>query len=125
MKFFFDENTSERLTRGMKEFGEDVVHLRDMFPQGAKDEDWLRVVGSKGLVLVTRDAQIRRKPGELAAYRRHNVGGFVLQGKNIDHFGMIQQVVRNWPRMKELAVKTTRPFLFGVPPKGTKFRQLL
>lgn len=125
MKFFFDENTSERLTRGMKEFGEDVVHLRDMFPQGAKDEDWLRVVGSKGLVLVTRDAQIRRKPGELAAYRRHNVGGFVLQGKNIDHCGMIQQVVRNWPRMKELAVKTTRPFLFGVPPKGTKFRQLL
>jgi len=31
MRFFFDNNLSPRLARGMSEFGEDVTHLRDHY----------------------------------------------------------------------------------------------
>ena len=33
MRFFFDNNVSIHLARGMREFGEDVEHLKDHFPQ--------------------------------------------------------------------------------------------
>jgi predicted nuclease of predicted toxin-antitoxin system len=46
MKFFFDNNLSEKLTRGMKAFGEDVVHLKEIFPGGAPDPEWLKYVGN-------------------------------------------------------------------------------
>lgn len=35
MRFFFDNNLSPGLARGMKGFGEDVVHLTEVFPGDA------------------------------------------------------------------------------------------
>jgi hypothetical protein len=68
--------------------------------------------------LITRDDRIRRRPNELAAFRQHNVGAFFLGGKNRTRCELIQQTVRNWPQIKELAAKTHRPFAFRVPPSG-------
>ena len=55
MRFFFDNNLSAKLAHGMREFGEDVVHLTDHFPQDAVDSEWLPFVGENQLILVTRD----------------------------------------------------------------------
>ena len=52
-------------------------------------------------------------------------GAFFMGGKNRNRCQLIQQLVRNWPRMKELAKKTRVPFAFRVPPSGTKFTTLL
>ncbi len=121
MRFFIDNNLSKQMADGMAAFGEEVGHLQDSFPNDAKDEDWLPYVGDNELVLVTRDEEIRRKPAELRALKSHNVGAFFLGGKNLDRCRLIQQLVRNWPRMKDLAGKTRRPFAFRIPPTGTKF----
>jgi predicted nuclease of predicted toxin-antitoxin system len=120
MRFFFDNNLSSHLAGGMKEFGEDVVHLRDHFPENATDAEWLPFVGDNDLVLITRDDAIRWNPAE----RRHKVAAFFLGGKKLSRCQLIQQLVRNWPRMKELAASEKRPFAFRVPPHGTTFNRL-
>ena len=56
--------------------------------------------------------------------KEHEVGAFFMGGKNRNRCELIQQLVRNWPRMKELARKTPVPFAFQIPPSGTKFRLL-
>ncbi len=33
MRFFIDANLSEQLARGLREFGENVVHLKEHFSQ--------------------------------------------------------------------------------------------
>jgi len=119
MKFLIDNNLSPQLAAGMKAFGEDVVHLKDIFPQDVEDTLLLARVGSEGWCLVTRDRKIRYRPAESMAIREHSVGAFFMGGKNLKRWQLIQQIVRNWPRMKELAAKTTRPFAFRVPPKGS------
>ena len=48
-------------------------------------------------------------------------GAFFMGGKNRNACQLIQQLVRNWPRMKEIAEKTRRPFAFRIRPKGAKF----
>lgn len=121
VRFFIDNNLSPQLAAGMKGFGEEVIHLRDEFPEDTDDAIWLEYVGENNLFLVTRDKSIRRRPIELQAFRGNNVGAFFLGGKNLTRCQLIQQLVRNWPRMKELARKERRPFAYRIPPSGKKF----
>ena len=58
MTFFIDNNLSKYLSDGMKGFGEQVEHLTERFPPSAEDPEWLKYVGEKGLVLVTRDERL-------------------------------------------------------------------
>jgi predicted nuclease of predicted toxin-antitoxin system len=124
MTFFVDHNLSPHLASGMRAFQEEIIHLSERFPTDAKDPDWLPVIAREGLILITRDDHIRWKPAELGALRKSGVGAFFLGGKNRSRCDLIQQIVRNWPRMKELASSTRRPFAFRVPPVGTKFDRL-
>lgn len=121
MRFFIDNNLSPQLAKGMSGFGEDVEHLQDKFKPNAQDEEWLPYVGANNLYLVTRDNRIRRNPAEKAALTKNNVGAFFLGGKNRSRCELIQQLVRNWPQVKELSRKTRKPFAFRIPPTGSKF----
>jgi predicted nuclease of predicted toxin-antitoxin system len=124
MTFFIDNNLSKYLSDGMKGFGEHVEHLTERFPPSAEDPEWLKYVGEKGLVLVTRDERLRWRPAEIRAFVQYGVRAFILGGKNRTRCQLIQQVVRNWPRMKELANTTPPPFAFRVPPTGAKITKL-
>ena len=124
MTFFIDNNLSKYLSDGMKGFGEHVEHLTDSFPSNAEDIEWLRYVGERGLVLVTRDERVRWRPAEVHALWQYKVRAFFLGGKNRTRCQLVQQVVRNWPRRKELAETTPPPFAFRVPPTGSKITGL-
>ena len=104
----------------MKAFGEDVVHLKEIFDEGTPDVDWLKYIGKTGLVLITRDERVRWNPAERKAITRYKVGAFFLGGKNLPRCKIIQQIIRHWRRIKELSDKTPHPFLFRIPPSGTK-----
>lgn len=125
MKFFFDNSLSENLAKGLKAFGEDAMLLKDKFAADAPDKEWLKYIGENGILLVSRDDRVRHRPIELQALKQNGVGAFFLGGKNRNRCELIQQVVRNWPRMKQLAGGTSRPFAFRVPPSGTKFVSIL
>ena len=123
MKFFFDNNLSENLVKGFKAFGEDVVHLKDIFPEGTPDIKWLKYVGVNQLILVTRDERLRFNPAEIITLKQYKVGAFFLGGKNLTRCKIIQQIVRHWHRIKEFADNTQQPFIFRIPPSGKKFRK--
>lgn len=108
----------------MKAFGENVEHLQEHFPQDAPDTQWLEYIGNEDFFLITRDDRIRRNPAELKAFRDNNVGAFFLGGKQLSRWELVQQLVRNWPRILELAQDTRKPFAFRIPPKGTKIDKL-
>ena len=124
MRFFFDNNVSLHLVNGMRAFGENVIHLQEKFPENTDDVIWLKHLGENKMVLITRDEKIRWNPAERDAFRKHKVGAFFLSGKNLDRCRMIQQVVKNWPRIKEYARKSKPPYFFRVPSRGTKFTAL-
>lgn len=118
MTFFLDNNLSRQLAAGMAGFGESAMHLLDVFPHDAPDVAWLQYVGEHGHLLVTRDERVRWNPAEIQALKHHKVGAFFLAGKSRSRCQLIQQLVRSWPQMKDLAAKTRRPFAFRVPPTG-------
>jgi hypothetical protein len=122
MKFFVDENLPAWLAKGldMLDKESEIFHLSDVFDCGTADTEWLRVVGKEGWLLLSRDRAIRRRPAEINSYRRNAVGGFVLGGKKMSGWSIVEQIVRNWRKIKEMASNTKRPFLFRIPPRGKK-----
>lgn len=125
MNFFLDNNLSIKLAKAMNHLEQEgeVMHLTEKFPADAKDEEWLKYVGENGIILITQDQKIRRRAAEKAAFKTHKVGAFVLVGKNRDRWQIINQLIKNWLKIKELAAKTKRPFAFKVPIRG-KIEQL-
>jgi hypothetical protein len=83
-RFFVDENDLA-LGRALDDEHGNVVYpghpdLPEV-PRGALDDEWLPVVGEKGLVVITRDKKIRYREAEKRAWIEHGVRGFVLTGK--------------------------------------------
>lgn len=124
MKFVIDANIGLGVAKGMRCFGEDVTHLTEYFREDMPDPEWLAEVGRRGWFVLTRDNRIRSRTNERTAVKRYSVGMFFLAGKNRTRCEIIQQLIRNWPRIKEHARRHRRPFAFSIPANGTKFRQL-
>jgi predicted nuclease of predicted toxin-antitoxin system len=120
MNFFFDNNLSEKLAQAMQLLDVDstIEHLRDNFRQNEPDEVWLKYVGEKGLILITRDQKIRKRRIELLVYKQHRVCAFILTGKNLGRWREIKQLICAWEEIRSLAASEQRPFAFQVPPKG-------
>jgi hypothetical protein len=117
--FFFDNNLSPVLARGLREFGEDAQHLRDAFPPNTPDEVWLPAIGERGWYLVTRDKKIRTRPHQIDALLRSNVGAFTFtQKRDPLRWGWVELVVRRWLEIQEFADSHERPFVAGIPERG-------
>ncbi|OGL46721.1 MAG: hypothetical protein A2161_01225 [Candidatus Schekmanbacteria bacterium RBG_13_48_7] len=124
LKFFMDNNLSPRLARGMTNFRQNIMHLRDRFPQNADDEDWLEFAGQNSFFVLTRNTEILKTPAQLDALVKFNVGTFFMGGGNLNICDTIKQLIRNWQKIKEYAANTNRPFAFRVPASGSNFADL-
>ena len=116
---FFDENVSDRVVRALRALGHDVVHLLDEFERGTPDVQFLPAIGDKGWFLVTQDKRIRSRPHERRALLNAGVGAFVFTGraeKSTDEQAIL--ILKHLPRIKGLAAKTERPFIFGISDRG-------
>jgi hypothetical protein len=80
------------------------VHvLRDVFPPGTADEEWLPVVGRAGWVVLTKDKWIRRREVERQALLRAGVAAFVLTAGEMTGAEMAQAFADACPRIRKVA----------------------
>jgi predicted nuclease of predicted toxin-antitoxin system len=118
MRFLIDENLSVRFAESLRAIGQDIDHVTEVLYEGAPDTEVLEFAGTNGYFLITKDNRIRYKPNEKAALRRHQVGVFLLGGKNMTFLETYQQLVRNWDRILECAEETQKPFVRRIRARG-------
>lgn len=118
--FFFDENIGLYIVKGLRGFGEEVIHITEIDELGAgtTDEVWLDYIGRHGWYLVTQDRWIRNRPAQRRALYEHSIGSFFLLGKDLDHWARILQVIRAWHKIKLHASSKPPPFAFNVRARG-------
>ena len=110
-RFFVDENDLA-LGKALAQTHDDVVYpghpdLSEV-PRGSLDDDWLPVMHSRGLVVITRDQRIRYRPVEKQLWISHKVRGFILTGrKSQSTLDSLLVVERHWSQIE--AVVDTRP----------------
>jgi predicted nuclease of predicted toxin-antitoxin system len=121
IRFFFDEGLGRNLAKGLSLAGKNVEHVLDTFPQGTKDEVWLSYVAQNGLILVTKDKGIKRKPNEKALLLKYRIVAFYLGGSEKSGHDILKQLVNAWENMElkaEKQLKTGIAGAFLVNPRG-------
>lgn len=98
-----------------------VAHDR-LFPQNCPDEEWLRKVGGKHWLVITRDDNIRRKANEQKAFRDAGLIVFVLASGNAKAVDQAALLVELYPRLAQIAGDTKPPAIFSVTLKRTVSR---
>ena len=124
LKFLLDNNLSRSVAMGMKAFGENVSHVTEVLPENVEDEKILEYVGKHGIVLITRDGNLRRRPAQVQAIKKHKVIVFIMIGKRLDRCRIVTQLVNNWQKIKEKTRHASRPDAYKIPSRGTYITRL-
>jgi len=110
MKFMLDHNLSPLLARALNELsggsGNEVVALRDKFPQGTKDAQWMGQLGGEGgWAVVCGDRGILADSIELKAWRESKLTIFFLARgwSSFDHWAKAAKLIKCWPKIESQA----------------------
>jgi predicted nuclease of predicted toxin-antitoxin system len=102
----------------LRQAGVDVEVHDDHFRRDAEDEEWLREVGRRGWVVLTRDRRIRYRSHERAALIQAGVRAFVLVAGNLSGREMAAVFVKALPAMRRFMVRHPPPFIAKVTRSG-------
>lgn len=124
-RFFVDEDDLA-LGKLLTQRHGDVVypghHELPEVPRGSLDDEWLLVIETRGLVLITRDQRIRYRPVEKRMWVEHRVRGFVLTGRRSQSTrDSLSVLERHWPRIELIAGSNPEgPWMYAVTQAGLR-----
>jgi hypothetical protein len=118
--YFVDRSLGRRVVpEVLRQAGLQVEVHDDHFPPDASDADWLRVVGERGWVVLTKDERIRRRPLERDALLAAGVRAFVLTARRMSGADMGQAFARARRPMENLLRRRRQyPFIATVTRHG-------
>lgn len=92
-----------------------VVHQTHFIKrQGIKDDEWLREIGQRGWIVLTKDKNFKRRPLEREAILTAGVRAFFLSATNLSTEQTAQTFVDALPRMRRICTKYSGPFIARV-----------
>lgn len=123
MRFLFDNNLSPDLARGLRElrkpYQEEIIHLKERFPENIKDSDWLgELIDEGGWSVVSAD-RFKKSTAERKAIMHPKITVFVLSkgfGK-LPHWPKAKAMVRQWEDITKLS-SLTQGTLWEVRAQG-------
>jgi hypothetical protein len=130
VRVLVDEHLSPALARALRELfadQHDVVHLREKFGQGVKDEQWIKALSNEGRwIVISADRRITRSKLEAQAFRTSTLIGFFLS-RGLYKSPIVKQTERIlalWDTIEKQAGLVQGGAMFELPVKSTKLRQL-
>jgi PIN domain-containing protein len=90
-----------------------------VFPQDARDLDWLPEVGKLGWTVLTKDSHIKHRLVERTALLESGVRAFVLVSGNLTGPEMAKIFVTALPKMTRFAAKHLPPFIAKIHRDGS------
>ncbi len=96
-----------------------VVEIHDdHFKRDEDDRVWLKIAGTKGWVVLTKDQRLRYRPLEIAALRASNARVFVLTAGNLRGAEIAALFVRALLRILKILHSRPGPFVARISPSG-------
>jgi predicted nuclease of predicted toxin-antitoxin system len=118
--FFLDGNLGKyKIADALRQAGVEVQIHDDHFRQGTPDEDWLRDVGQRGWIVLTKDTQIRYRAPERAALMQARVRAFVLTAGNLSAREMADIFLKALPAIRRFVANHQPPFIAKVTRSST------
>jgi hypothetical protein len=113
LTFFLDRQLGRHKMAGILRAANLKVEVHDdHFPQDALDPEWLRAVGERNWIVVTRDERIRYRVAEKQAIRRAKVRAFVLAAQGNLRAEILAEIfLKALPKIRRVVEKQKPPFV--------------
>jgi predicted nuclease of predicted toxin-antitoxin system len=116
--FFIDRCLGKKLADSLRN-AEAIVEIHDdHFSQDINDEDWLRIVGERNWVVLTKDKKIASRPLELLAVAQGNVRLFAFVDGDVSGVVVAQAFVNALENMQRFIRGNQAPFIAKVYQSG-------
>jgi predicted nuclease of predicted toxin-antitoxin system len=117
--FFLDRSLGKKVIAGaLRQAGVQTEVHDDHFPPDARDETWLKAVGARGWVVLTKDRRLRYRTPELAALMASGVPAFVLTAGNVRGDEMAAIFAGALPKILKFMRKHKPPFVAALTRRG-------
>jgi hypothetical protein len=117
---FVDRSLGKKIVPdALRQAGAHVEAHDDHFLPDALDEHWLRDVGAKGWVVLTKDRRIRYRAPALTAIGAAGARVFVLTAGDLRGHEMAALFVNALPKMARFVVRHPAPFISRVSKSGS------
>lgn len=132
MKIYIDENISPYLAHGVdileKPFnkGIEVLSIKEVFGEGAQDEDWIPKVGAEKGIVITQDYNIQRTQLQKELYLKNGLGIFFFSKSKtgFSYWDMTKELIKRWEKIKKLSSRTKQPFAYRCTSRSQDFELL-
>lgn len=125
-RFYVDEDTIF-LGRALAAVRDDVVypgHQRCKIAAGAKDGQWVPLVGAEGWLLISRDRKILTRPVQRISLIDNGVRAvFLTKAGHLSRWDQMRLVVQHWERIEALA-EEEGPFAYSLTSRGVSAEPL-
>jgi hypothetical protein len=117
--FFVDRSLGGAfVAAALREAHQNVVVHDDEFQSDARDVDWLRAVGAKGWIVLTKDARIRTNALEREALLAARVAAFMLGRGDMNGRQMAAAFIAALPRIAKVLRRWEVPIVATVTAFG-------
>jgi predicted nuclease of predicted toxin-antitoxin system len=116
--FHVDRCLGRSVAAALRDAGATVEVHDDHFAQDAIDEAWIPDVAGRGWIILTKDKNIRRRPGEREALLTANARIFTLCSGNMRGAEMAELFVTQIADMEEVAAGLQPSFVAVVGRDG-------
>lgn len=122
MRFFVDNCLSRKIVGALRSLGVDATHITEWpgFDGGTLDLEWMPVIGVEGLIAVTDDNRIRKRPAERKARADAQLTTVFLAERlsNLQMWDQATKVIACWPKIEHAVRKARRGQCFLVALNG-------
>lgn len=129
-KIYIDENMPPQLAHALNILQQalntkenvqiEVLSIKDVFGQGALDEEWIPKVGAENGIVITQDFRIQSQRHQRELYMNSGVGILFLNPPSKGGFGyweMVKKLIHEWEDIKKIVRKNKAPFAFRATSK--------
>ena len=116
--FFIDRCLGKKLADPLRNKGATVEIHDDHFKQDIEDKDWLRIVGERNWVVLTKDKKIASRTLELEAVAEGNVRLFAFVDGDVSGVVVAQAFVNALENMRGFMRGNPAPFIAKVHQSG-------
>jgi hypothetical protein len=110
---------SRTVAKVLRDAGYAVEIHDDHFEQDTADDVWLRAIGRRNWVVLSKDDYIRRRAAEIGAIRAASVCIFVLGRGNLTGQQMAEAFVKAMPQIERVLSKYRPPLVCTVSCAGS------
>lgn len=100
----------------------EIKSIKEVFGEGALDEDWIPLAGEEGACVLTQDYNINRIKHQRELCEKHGLGMFYFRPPSksgFSYWDMVKLLVKHWEEIIKTASKKAKPFSCKITSRST------